>query len=265
VGEKERLNSIIGVIGGVGPYAGIDFVRNIFDNTRAVTDQEHLNTMLVSCPSLIPDRTGFLLNEHDEKDNPAYGMFACAKMLYDAGARYVTVACNTAHAAPIFGLYSALVGEKLPGLTIVNMLETCASHVKEALRFTRIGLLATKGTHASGVYHEYFRAADGFTLLEPDNEEKEAVHDLIYNREYGIKAHSSPVSPKAKEGLSKAILALADRGAEAVILGCTELPLAAEKAGSPVPLLDPALITARRLISLAAPEKLAESDRCKFF
>ncbi|GHV62080.1 aspartate racemase [Spirochaetia bacterium] len=252
------MKPVIGVIGGVGPYAGLDFVRNIFDNTRAVTDQEHLNTVLISCPSLIPDRTDFLLNKHDEKDNPAYGMFACAKMLYDAGARFVTVACNTAHAAPIFGPYSAMVAEKLPGLTIVNMLETCASYVREALGFTRIGLLATRGTHVSGVYREYFKAAEGITLLEPDNEEQEAVHDLIYNKEYGIKAHSSPVSPRAKETLSKAILTLAGRGAEAVVLGCTELPLAVEKkADFPLPLLNPALIAARRLITLADPGKLA--------
>ena len=48
--EKNQL-PIIGIIGGIGPYAGLDFVQKIFSNTRAKKDQEHLNCILISCPS----------------------------------------------------------------------------------------------------------------------------------------------------------------------------------------------------------------------
>ena len=88
---------IVGVIGGLGPYAGLDFVKKIFSNTRATTDQEHLDCILVSCPSIVADRTSFLLENKSEDENPALGMFESARRLYLAGVRIACVACNTAH------------------------------------------------------------------------------------------------------------------------------------------------------------------------
>ncbi|MDR0569533.1 MAG: amino acid racemase [Spirochaetaceae bacterium] len=250
----------IGVIGGVGPYAGLDFLRNIFANTRAVKDQDHLNCMLISCPSIIPDRTNFLLQEEkiDEKENPAFGMFACAKSLYAAGATYAAVACNTAHASKIFSRFLAMTAEALPEMQIVNMLETCADYVKTSLRCSRLGLLATAGTHKSKVYHEYFSAEKGFDLIEPEQEAQKKIHTAIYSEVFGIKAQSQPVTPQAQTAVAAEIYALAHKGAQAVILGCTELPLAVASAPAfPIPLIDPAILTARKLIALTAPEKLA--------
>ena len=65
---------LAGIIGGVGPYAGLDFVRDIFNNTIALSDQEHIGVLLVSCPAIIPDRTKYLLDE--ETVNPALGLFS---------------------------------------------------------------------------------------------------------------------------------------------------------------------------------------------
>jgi aspartate racemase len=254
------MEPILGVIGGVGPYAGLDFLKKIFDNTDAAKDQDHIGCILVSCPALIPDRSEFLLNGAIPADrNPAYGMFQCAEKLYAAGARYLAVACNTAHAGRIFAPFRAMVNDSLPDMAVVNMLETCASAIKERKDrdpYRRIGLLATKGTHASGVYHEYFKVTDGFTLIEPELSVRERVHDAIYNEVYGIKACARPVSGKARGILAAAVGGLANRGAQAVILGCTELPLGVDAAVFPFPLIDPALFAARRMIALAAPEKL---------
>jgi aspartate racemase len=247
---------LIGVIGGVGPYAGLDFTRKIFANTIASKDQEHLNCILISCPSIIPDRTGYLFQDGNGKtENPAFGMFQCALRVYVAGARYATVACNTAHSEKIFSLFCAMADESLPDLRIINMLETCADYVKESLSINCLGLLATKGTHKSKVYHEYFH--DGkINLLEPDEQGQEMVHNAIYCEEYGIKAHSHDIKNKAREILASEINSLIDRGAQAVILGCTELPLAVEPEHFSIPVIDPAMITARKLIQLVAPEKL---------
>ncbi|MDR0599621.1 MAG: amino acid racemase [Treponema sp.] len=250
---------VIGVIGGVGPYAGLEFIRYIFNNTRAVKDQDHLNCMLVSCPSLIPDRTGYLLSGGE---NPAQGLFESAAMLCRAGARCAVVACNTAHSERIFGPFRARAAESLPDLQMVNMLETCALHIKEeSPRCTRIGLLATKGTHQSRVYHEYLREDEGFTLLEPEQPGREKIHEAIYNERFGIKAHSHPVKPQARNHIIYEIYRLVDRGAQAVILGCTELPLAVSAGDFSVPVIDPGELTARRLIALTAPEKLREPRR----
>jgi aspartate racemase len=256
-----ELMPIIGIIGGVGPCAGLDFVRKIFANTIAKHDQDHLNCVLISCPSIIPDRTAFLLEKKEVELNPAFGMFESARRLYLAGARLAAVACNTAHADRIFSPFLAMVKESLPDLEIVNMLETCALYVRESLRIKRLGLLATIGTYQSGVYREYFRGEDGFSLFEPDAAGQKNIHDAIYNEDFGIKAHSDEIEPRAKGLIIGEIRRLAAGGAEAVILGCTELPLAVQDGDSPVPLIDPGLITARRLISLSAPEKLTPPQK----
>ena len=256
--EQEKT-MLIGVIGGIGPHAGLDFMRNIFNNTRALKDQEHLNCVLVSCPSLIPDRTEFLLG-NEETLNPAFGLFESAKKLHAAGVNTAVVACNTAHAGRIFKPFCEMVQKSLPGLKIINMLETCASHVKKNLNpgpsggKLRIGLLATLGTHKSRVYHEYF--GDGIELIEPDAAGQEKVHEANYSKEFGIKAFSHPVKALARENIMQEISRLIEKGAQAIILGCTELPLAVKPSEVSVPIIDPGLIAARALIALAAPEKL---------
>ena len=250
---------LIGVIGGIGPFAGLDFMQNIFNNTRAVKDQEHLDCVLVSCPSMITDRTDFLFSG-GEVENPALGMFESAKKLYSAGVNYAVVACNTAHAGKIFTPFCQMVQASLPELTIINMLEICVRYVKENIAVKRIGLVATRGTHLSRVYHEYF--GDEFELLEPDEAGQENVHQAIYSKDFGIKAYSQPVKQKAHENLRREIDKLIERGAQAVILGCTELPLALKAGDAPasVVIVNPAIIVARTLIALAAPEKLREKS-----
>ncbi|MCL2416492.1 MAG: amino acid racemase [Bacteroidales bacterium] len=247
----------IGIIGGVGPNAGLDFVRNIFANTIARKDQEHLNCILISCSSIIPDRTEYLLSIVEE--NPAYGMFECAQRLYAAGANYVAVACNTAHSNKIFSLFRTMVEKSLPDFEIINMIETCATYAKKDIKpgnVKRIGLLATLGTHTTKVYHEYFKEEEGLLLIEPDLEKQKEVHAAIYDLDYGIKSYSNPITDKAREVINKEIHSLIERGAEAVILGCSELPLAVNPQDFDVPFLDPGLICARRLVEIVAPEKL---------
>jgi aspartate racemase len=251
---------IIGVIGGVGPQAGLDFAQKIFANTKAKKDQDHLNCILISCSSIIPDRTGFLLKGANvqstkEEENPAFGMFESARRIYMAGARIAAVACNTAHADKIFSPFCSLVQKSLPDMKIFNMLEICAAYVKES-QISRLGLLATIGTHKSRVYHEYFKEENGFLLIEPDSAGQNNIHEAIYSEDFGIKAQSQKISPTAIERINQEIIALSEKGADAIILGCTELPLAAQNLKSSVPLIDPGLITARRLIALTAPEKL---------
>jgi aspartate racemase len=254
--QKVAAGPLVGVIGGVGPYAGIDFLEKIFLSTQAVKDQDHISCMLVSCPVLIPDRSEFLLGKSPDGKNPAEGMFLSASALYKAGVRYVSVGCNTAHANQIFGPFQEMARESLPDLTIVNMLETCATFVKTRSQCRRIGLLATQGTYQSRVYHEYFREEDGFSLIEPEEQGCIKIHDAIYDEASGIKAHPSPVTARTKNAVLYEAYRLVERGAEAVILGCTELPLAVRQEDMSVPLFDPALLAARMLIQCVAPEKL---------
>jgi aspartate racemase len=249
--EKKR-NPLIGVIGGVGPYAGLDFVRNVFNNTQALKDQEHLNTLLVSCPGIIPDRTKYLLDE--EPENPSGGLFESAKILYAAGARHAAIVCNTAHSDRIFMPFCDMVKAAMPDMVIVNMLRSCADFVKKKYpEIKTLGLLATKGTYRSRVYGDYFKTAEGFSILEPEMPGQNRIDEAIYSVDFGIKAHSDPVQAKACNILLYEGFRLLDRGAQGLILGCTELPLAVDPTDFSVPVFNPSFLCARELIKLTAP------------
>jgi aspartate racemase len=186
-------------------------------------------------------------------------LFESAKILYAAGARHAVVVCNTAHSDRIFMPFCGMVREAMPGMVIVNMLRSCADFVKkEHPGIKTLGLLATKGTYKSRVYGEYFRTAEGFSVLEPELPGQERISEAIYSLDFGIKAHSNPVQAKACNILLYEGFRLLDRGAQCLILGCTELPLAVDPTDFSAPVLNPGLLAARELIRMAAPSSLTE-------
>ncbi|HPX28338.1 MAG TPA: amino acid racemase [Sphaerochaeta sp.] len=245
----------IGIIGGVGPMAGADAAQKIFENTNVATDQEHLDLYLTSTPRSIGDRTKFLL---EGGSNPAEGLYRNALQLIGLGASTLIVPCNTAHAPPIFDVLRKKLHDSHPEITLLHMIEETAKHIGE--RFpepTTIGLLATKGTHALKTYLDALLAYPHITLIEPTKESQERVHDAIYNQRYGIKAQA-PVSKEALAILLEEAHTLYDRGAKALILGCTELPLALTKETISLPLIDPTVVLARSAIKHTEPAKLKD-------
>jgi aspartate racemase len=263
----------IGIVGGVGPYAGLDLVKKIFDNTEARHDQEHLDVLLVNSPRLIDDRTNYILAVRDGKvsteptidpANPGRGIVACIRQLAAAGAEVVGVPCNTAHAPLIFDVVECEVAAQLPGIRLLHLVRETVAAVCECLpQGGTIGLLATPGTYASGVYQMHVEEVDlcgHYRLLEPDEEGKNRIRDAIYDTSYGIKAKSAPVTFRAIESLSAEVWQLNERGANAVIMGCTEIPLALDCCAFPFPLIDPAVAFARALIHAASPTCLRTSQ-----
>lgn len=269
----------IGIVGGVGPYAGLDLAKKIFDHTEARHDQEHLDVLLVNRPRRINDRTAYLLAVRDgqhtvdpAKDpaNPARGILACIQQLVTAGAEVIGVPCNTAHAPLIFEVVTREVAKQYPQVQLVHLVrEAVAAVCADTPQGGSIGLLATPGTYASGVYHTEVAAAaphGTHRLLEPDAEGKRRVCAAIYDPGYGIKAHATPVTLQAIEALTAEVWRLYTRGAKALIMGCTEIPLALDGRTFPIPLIDPASALARALIREAAPARLrplsASTQQC---
>ena len=200
----------IGIGGGVGPYAGLDLAKKIFDNTEAQHDQEHLDVLLVNSPRLIDDRTAYILAVRDGKvsadpatdpANPGRGIVACIRKLAAAGAEVVGVPCNTAHAPLIFDVVEREVAAQLPGIRLLHLVrETVVAVCAFLPQGGTIGLLATPGTYASGVYQTYVEEVDlcgHYCFFEPDEEGKSRIHDAIYDTSYGIKATSAPVTFRA--------------------------------------------------------------------
>lgn len=253
---KQTGEPIIGIIGGMGPYAGLDLVKSIFDNTLAATDQEHLSVALLSVPSSITDRTDYLVGKTDS--NPGLGIASVALQLERLGARFAAIACNTAHAPSIFRLVENRLQNGQCRLRLLHLIdETIGFLQREFPSRQRIGVLSTTGTYLTKLYAQPLMR-DGYTVVEPSlHVQTNLVHKTIYHEALGIKAQSNPVTDQAKQWLGTAINILIEDGAEVVILGCTELALAVDEHNSGlVPLVDPTAVMARALITAVAPHKL---------
>lgn len=245
----------IGVLGGLGPYAGLDLVRAIFDETDAHADQDHLPVALISFPSRIPDRATWIADPSAPSPVPA--MLEVLRRLDDAGCAVAGVPCNTAHAPALFDrLVDGLLadGRDLRLLHIVDAIVARVAEVAPAAR--RIGVLATSSSIENHL-HQIGLEAAGLGAIVPDAPHQARVQESIYGREWGLKAQSAPPDPRARQVLLDAADHLVAQGAEAVILGCTELPLAVPEADRDgVPFVSSTRALARALIRATHPDKL---------
>ena len=250
-----KIGKTIGIVGGVGPYAGLDLNRKIFDETIAGSDQDHLPVILASLSASINDRTRYLLR--GDVENPAQGLFNVLARLASIGVTVAGIPCNTAHAEPIFRKIEEKLRDSGLTLKLLNMITEVMDHIQRVFPpDARIGVLSTLGTYQTGLYASYMEKA-GIGMLLSEEKQAEEIHLSIYDPTYGIKAHSHPVTKEARQVVVNAVRELGERGATAVILGCTELPLAlALDSLDNIVLIDPATILARALIRETYPGKL---------
>lgn len=240
--------------------AGVELHKRIIENTLTDgTDQTHFEVLHLSRSSDVPDRTEFLLENKGR--NPASGMFRtmqiAAKSLEFARKDIVAgIPCNTFHAPKIFNYFMDLLEKEKLNIKIAHMLEETARFIRQvAPKAKTIGLMSTTGTRKVGVYNEILKPY-GFKVTEVDEKTQNGLHDSIYNKKWGIKA-VSPVTKQTRENFLKYSKILQQKGAEAIILGCTEIPIALpEKELLGIPLIDPMVALARALVSEANWKKL---------
>jgi aspartate racemase len=246
---------VIGLVGGVGPAAGLEAARRVLAETVAARDADHVPLALLSFPDRIADRTAFL--EGRTAENPGVALAEVVLTLERVGATVAGIACNTAHAPVIFDAMTARLRAAGTQIRVLHLIAETIHHLRAAHpQARRIGVLSTRSTHRHGLYTDALRAA-GFVPVTPDAAGVEAVHALIYDPVWGLKACATPPHARAVEGLRTALDGLHAQGAEAVILGCTELGLCAGVPGlSPVPLVDPVTALARALLRATYPERL---------
>ena len=219
----------LGIIGGMGPAATARLFSRVVDFTDAACDQDHLDVTVLNRPS-VPDRTAYLLAR------PGAHPFApmlqdMARTLEEMGCAVLAMPCNTAHAA-LGEIESVLSSARLIDMPYEAAAFACS------LGCARVGLLATDGTVQTGIYQRTFEGS-GVELLTPDNtEDQSAVMDIIYN---GVKAGDLTHDASAFRAACGHLLA---RGAEVLILGCTELPIAFVDYGFDEVTIDPTQILA---------------------
>lgn len=200
----------VGVIGGVGPQATAYFLDMVVRLTDAARDQDHLDLVVLNHAS-IPDRTAFILGESSEDPGPV--MADDARRLAAFGVEFLVLPCNTAH--HFTDEIAAAVS--VPLLNIVA--ETVAEVARRVPDVRAVGLLATTGTVHAGVYQRALEAVGAQCVL-PDEAAQQTVMRIIYEQVKG----GRPVDEVAFHGV---VAGLRERGAQAVVLGCTELSVVA--------------------------------------
>lgn len=251
----------IGVVGGLGPYAGLDLVRAIFDETDAHRDQDHLPVVLISYPGRVPDRSAWL-TDPEHAPNPIPALQTILRRLDDAGAIVAGIPCNTAHAAPLYApLLDGLAadGRELDLIHIVDAIVDAIAEV--APDAEQVGVLATRSSIQNRIHSIGLEAA-GRRAVVPSDSVQDLVQASIFDPEWGLKAQSVPPHPAARAAVLEAIDHVVENGAQAVILGCTELPLAVPEAtASGVPIISSTHALARALIRATHPEKLRKATK----
>ena len=217
---------VMGVLGGMGPLATIDFLQKMLAHTPARRDQEHVPVVVASLPQ-IPDRTAAFQRRGP---SPLAALVESGQRLVDAGAAALVMPCNTAHLW-FEEMERAL---KVPMLHIVDAtLATLGARANGNIR--SIGLLATAATIDSHLYPTRAASRSSTEQLMWITPTVGEMNELVSPAIAAVKAGRTG---DATERLAAACQALRRRGAEAVLMGCTEIPLALCEGDVGLPLVD---------------------------
>ena len=232
----------LGVIGGLGPMATAYYLELVIRMTDAARDQEHPEIVILNIPS-IPDRTAYILGRSVE--SPLEPMVELGKQLKDLGATVLATPCITAHY-----FHEAL--QQGIGLPLIHGIRCTAQTLRDA-GVRKVGLMATDGTVQSGIFQRQVEEL-GMELVLPGEEGQRGVMTLIYDQ---VKAGLEP---------DMALFAtirdeLRSKGAQAVVLGCTELSLLKKQQDLGGGILDALEVLAKESVLACGKRVKAEYDQ----
>lgn len=225
--------SRIGVLGGMGPSATVDFMDKIIRLTPATRDQDHLPVIVASLPH-VPDRSSAILGTGAD---PLAALLAGIGVLNDIGVGVVAIPCNSSH-----HWYPQMAARSQA--PVLHIAQACVAAVPAATH-AKVAVLATRGALVSGFYQAALRER-GIDFLVPDSASGQDHVDAC------IRAVKGGDVAAGTAALDQALAAIAATGATAVIMGCTEIPIAARAAApTPLALIDSSLELARATVAFA--------------
>lgn len=236
-GVNMSEKKLLGIIGGLGPMAGVCLCEQIVLHTEAKRDQDHIDFLLSSRAS-IPDRTAFIVGKSDESPLPA--LITEVKRLTAAGAEVIAIPCNSSHY-----FYDEIAKET--GATIIHMPRETASFCRY-LGLKKVGVLATEGSVRAGIYREAL-ARCGVEYMTCSEEDQKFISATIYEH---LKQGREPDYERFLE-ISRGLI---DAGCEAVILGCTELSCIEREIVSDICFVDPMYVLAAEAIAASGAEPI---------
>ncbi|MBW6442284.1 amino acid racemase [Patescibacteria group bacterium] len=231
----EVKKKLIGVVGGVGPEASNKFCEFLISKKKGTCDQDKIPFVHL-CNPQIPDRTDYILGLGKD---PTPELIKTSKILENLGVDLIIVPCNTAH------VFLPKVQEEIK-VPIVDMEKILVKKILlDKNHLKKIGLLTTDGALKSKIFQSYFNEVGIETILPDKYEQENLVMKSIYGKE-GIKSGKKLIP---KRLLTQAIKSLIERGAEAIVLGCTELPLVIKQKDFSIKVFDPMELTAREIVN----------------
>ncbi|HEX2591680.1 MAG TPA: amino acid racemase [Rhizomicrobium sp.] len=204
-----KSEKTVGVIGGMGPEATVEFMRRLVAAVPAKDDADHLHVIADNNPK-IPSRIKALIEKTGEDPTPV--LIDMARKLQAAGADFLTIPCNTAH----YYLPEIAKAVSIPVLDVVDL--TIAKLSALDPKPTRIGMLASTAVRLVGLFERRFATA-GLTTVFPDEETEAHLLDLIR----AVKA--GQITPSHKRTYEAIAKRLVEDGAYAFLVACTELSL----------------------------------------
>ncbi|TCN35489.1 aspartate racemase [Kribbella orskensis] len=231
----------IGVLGGMGPAATVDFYTKLIQETPAGRDQDHLPVVIWADPR-VPVRSANLLD--GVAADPTPWLRRGIEVLRHSGCDVLAVPCNTAHA-----FVPALAADA--GLELVSIVDVTAAAIAADGART-VGLLATTGTLRSGLYSAAL-GERGVAMITPGTGDQQQVMNTI------AAVKGGRAGPAEAHALTSVARRLTARGAEQVVAPCTELVLAVHAGELGLPLVDPARLLARTIVELVAMEPIPSS------
>ncbi|MCS4504464.1 amino acid racemase [Arhodomonas aquaeolei] len=222
---------VVGVIGGMGPEATVELMQRVIDATPAADDADHIH-MLVDNNPKVPSRIKALIEGAGEDPGPTIA--GMARSLEGGGADFLVIPCNTAH--HYWGAAAAAVS--VPVWNLVDL--TLATVTAKTGTPARVGMLASPALRKVALYEQYAQR-HGVSLVYPGDEGglleviRAVKADRVTSREVAL--------------LAAAARELAEGGADALVLGCTEFSLIADRFAAPVPAFDTLQVLAERIVA----------------
>ena len=232
---KNNPHPVLGILGGLGPMATVYFYEMLIRHTKAACDQDHID-IVINSRATTPDRTSYIIGKSSE--NPLQIMVEDSKRLKEYGVTLLAIPCNTAH------YFYDMLTDAID-IPFLNIMEETAAYL-ESKGVKKAGVLATEGTVTSKTYHRYLEE-HGISCIVPDEENQKLINDIIYN---DIKTGK----PADIEKFQKAANSLFEKGAEKIILGCTELSLIKKAQGLDARFVDSLEVLAKKAIEACGKE-----------
>jgi aspartate racemase len=225
----------IGLIGGMSWESSVDYYRIINEETRNILRGSHSSKCLMY---------SFDFHEIEELQNKnsweelTEEMVLQAENLKKAGADFIVICTNTMHImAPDI--------EKRTGLKVLHIADVTGEEIKRK-SIGKVALLGTKFTMEGTFYKKVLKDKHNIDVVIPNDEDREVIHNIIYNE-----LVRGVIGDDSRQKYIKIIDKLIDKGAEGVVLGCTEIPLLIKQKDVSIPIFNTTEIHSKAAVRYA--------------